>query len=235
MLAAGRPLSLAPALVHVVDRLRRADAHSGVRQARQMTTASPSAAAMRSIERIKACLNGGRRRDEHPAVPVTPAELAAAAAAAVRAGAEAVHLRARSGNGAESLRALDIAAAGGAVRRACPDVPVGLSTGLRMVDGDVRARRDLVRGWGTCPPCIGRTRAGRGRRTGRPVGGAGNASQRARVRTCPGGPETPGTLGEMNRQAATVRVRPGLAEAQACTVWNQVCQAPRTRMRNPRG
>jgi uncharacterized protein (DUF849 family) len=27
------------------------------------------------IRRIKACLNGGRTRDDHPAVPVTPAEL----------------------------------------------------------------------------------------------------------------------------------------------------------------
>jgi uroporphyrinogen-III synthase len=38
------------------------------------------------IERIKACLNGGRLRNEHPAVPVTPGELAAEAAAAVAAG-----------------------------------------------------------------------------------------------------------------------------------------------------
>jgi uncharacterized protein (DUF849 family) len=44
------------------------------------------------IERIKACLNGRRSRDEHPGVPVTPAELAAEAAASVPAGAEAVHL-----------------------------------------------------------------------------------------------------------------------------------------------
>lgn len=48
-----------------------------------------------TIERIKACLNGGRRRDEHPAVPITAVELAEAAAAAVTAGAEAVHLHQR--------------------------------------------------------------------------------------------------------------------------------------------
>ena len=63
------------------------------------------------IERIKACLNGGRGRDEHPAVPVTPAELAAEAAAAVSAGAEAVHLHPRSGGGAESLLGADVGAA----------------------------------------------------------------------------------------------------------------------------
>ena len=38
------------------------------------------------IERMKACLNGGRSRADHPAVPLTPAELAASAVAAVAAG-----------------------------------------------------------------------------------------------------------------------------------------------------
>jgi uncharacterized protein (DUF849 family) len=37
---------------------------------------------------IKACLNGGTSRAEHASVPQTPGELAAEAAAAVRAGAE---------------------------------------------------------------------------------------------------------------------------------------------------
>ncbi len=46
---------------------------------------------------IKACLNGGTTRDEHPCVPQTPTELAAEAAAADRAGAGAV--RVASGNG----------------------------------------------------------------------------------------------------------------------------------------
>jgi uncharacterized protein (DUF849 family) len=115
------------------------------------TTSSPKAAAMRSVERIKACLNGGRRPDEHPAVPVTPAELASAASGAVQAGAEAVHLHARGRDGAESLQAADLAAAVGAVRRACPGIPIGVSTGLWMVDGDVRARRELVRSWGSLP------------------------------------------------------------------------------------
>jgi uncharacterized protein (DUF849 family) len=35
------------------------------------------------IERIKACLNGGRDPREHPAIPVTPAELAVAAASEI--------------------------------------------------------------------------------------------------------------------------------------------------------
>ena len=43
------------------------------------------------VERMKVCLNGGRGRADHPAVPLTPAELAMSAAAAIQAGAEAVH------------------------------------------------------------------------------------------------------------------------------------------------
>jgi hypothetical protein len=69
------------------------------------------------IKRIKVCMNGGRARGEYPAVPVTAGELATAAAAAVAAGAEAVHLHPRDGGGAESLRVEDVAAAVTAVRR----------------------------------------------------------------------------------------------------------------------
>lgn len=42
--------------------------------------------------RLKACLNGVRRPAEHPALPVTPAGLAADVGRAVTAGADAVHL-----------------------------------------------------------------------------------------------------------------------------------------------
>ena len=52
---------------------------------------------------IKACLNGGTSRAEHPSVPQTPGELAAEAVAAVRAGAGAVHLHPRDPSGAQTL------------------------------------------------------------------------------------------------------------------------------------
>jgi uncharacterized protein (DUF849 family) len=94
------------------------------------------------IRRIKACLNGGRT---DPRVPVTPAQLADAAAGAVAAGAEAVHLHPRATDGRESLAAADVGAAVAAVRRA--GVPVGVSTGLWITSGDVAARRRLVQGW----------------------------------------------------------------------------------------
>jgi uncharacterized protein (DUF849 family) len=100
-----------------------------------------------AIERLKACLNGKRGWHEHPAVPVTPADLAREAAAAVAAGAEAVHLHARGQDGTESLRAADVGAAVVAVRQACPATPVGVSTGLWITAGDAPARHRAVAGW----------------------------------------------------------------------------------------
>ncbi len=99
------------------------------------------------VRTLKACLNGKRSRAEHPAVPVTPGELADAAATAVAAGAEAVHLHARGPAGTESVLAADVGAAVAAVRQACPDTPVGVSTGLWITGGDPAARQAGVVGW----------------------------------------------------------------------------------------
>jgi len=104
------------------------------------------------IRRLKACLNGGRTRAEHPAVPVTATELARAAAQAVAAGAEAVHLHPRGADGAESLEAADIGAAVEAVRAACPGTPVGVSTGLWIAGGDAGRRHATVAQWARLPP-----------------------------------------------------------------------------------
>jgi uncharacterized protein (DUF849 family) len=103
------------------------------------------------IRRIKACLNGGRRPDEHPAVPVTADELAFAAVGAVDAGAEALHLHPRDHAGAESLHADHVAAAVTAVRRTCPGVPVGVSTGLWITAGDPGQRLATVARWADLP------------------------------------------------------------------------------------
>ncbi|MGW1667070.1 3-keto-5-aminohexanoate cleavage protein, partial [Streptomyces microflavus] len=52
---------------------------------------------------IKACLNGTRRPEEHPALPLTPAQIAADSRAAVAAGASIVHVHPRGRGGRESL------------------------------------------------------------------------------------------------------------------------------------
>lgn len=95
---------------------------------------------------IQACLNGDTTRDQHPAVPLTPAELAAEARAAQLAGARAVHLHPRDQAGAQTLAAADVLAAVAAVR-AATGLPVGVTTGIWTVDGDAARRLSLVADW----------------------------------------------------------------------------------------
>ena len=99
------------------------------------------------VRRIKACLNGRRDRADHPGVPVTAAQVAGAAAAAVSAGAEAVHVHPRDSDGWESLRSSDVGATVAAILAASPGVPVGVTTGLWVTGGDVVARRDDIADW----------------------------------------------------------------------------------------
>jgi uncharacterized protein (DUF849 family) len=102
---------------------------------------------------IEACLNGGRGRDEHAALPLTPAELAQAARDAVHAGAGALHIHPRNAHGAQSLAAGDVAAALMAVRAACPGVPVGGTT-IATIEPDVARRVALLRGWAVLPDFV---------------------------------------------------------------------------------
>jgi uncharacterized protein (DUF849 family) len=95
---------------------------------------------------LKVCLNGARERAEHPALPLSPAELAAAARAAVAAGAAAIHMHPRDAQGAQSLAPEVIGAAVAAVRAACPGVPVGVST-LYTIAPDPARRAALVATW----------------------------------------------------------------------------------------
>ena len=99
---------------------------------------------------LKACLNGPHRRGAHPALPVTPAELGAAAAAAVAAGAVALHIHAKDEWGADTLDGAAVAAALAAVRAAAPGTPVGVTTGAWAAAGPA-ARRAAVRGWSALP------------------------------------------------------------------------------------
>jgi uncharacterized protein (DUF849 family) len=102
---------------------------------------------------VKACLNGSRIRGEHPAVPLTPAELAADSVAARRAGAFAVHVHPRDGAGAQTLSARACDAAVTAIRGAAARLPVGLST-AEAIDRDPFARAAAVRAWRQPPDFI---------------------------------------------------------------------------------
>ncbi len=99
---------------------------------------------------VKACINGARTPDQHPALPVTPPELAAAAVAAHHAGARAVHLHPKTADGVDSLQPEVVAAAVDAVRHAAPGLPLGVTTGFWAVD-DQDERLRAVQAWTVLP------------------------------------------------------------------------------------
>jgi uncharacterized protein (DUF849 family) len=94
---------------------------------------------------LQAALNGALTKDDHPAVPVSPQELAAEAAACARAGARAFHLHPRDANGRERLDAEVVDEIVARVRDAC-GVPVGVTTGAG-IEPDPQRRLELVRAW----------------------------------------------------------------------------------------
>lgn len=94
---------------------------------------------------IKAALNGGRTRDEHPAVPITAAELAAEAVACAATGAGAIHLHARDPSGAETIDPVVVNEVARLVRDAC-GLPVGISSSP-TIEPDAVRRLELLREW----------------------------------------------------------------------------------------
>lgn len=102
---------------------------------------------------VKACLNGGRSRDEHSAVPQSPAELAGDAIAVRAAGAFAVHVHPRDARGEQTLGAKACDAAVAALRAAVPGLPVGLSTAA-AIDADPFARAAAIGSWRQRPDFV---------------------------------------------------------------------------------
>ncbi|KAA0082630.1 hypothetical protein CIW52_16870 [Mycolicibacterium sp. P9-64] len=99
---------------------------------------------------VKACINGARTPDQHPNLPVTPDQLAAAAIEAHLAGAQAVHMHPKSADGVDSLHGDEVAAAVHAVRAAVPGLPLGVTTGFwALPDADARLR--AVEAWTVLP------------------------------------------------------------------------------------
>ena len=94
---------------------------------------------------LVAALNGSRRPGSHPALPLTASELAADAAACVRAGVAAVHIHVRSNDGMETLDPQVVDETVRAVRAAA-GVLVGVSTGA-WIEPDPARRAELVSGW----------------------------------------------------------------------------------------
>ncbi len=99
---------------------------------------------------LEAALNGRRSRADHPDIPITPAELAAAALEAGETGAHAVHFHVRGPDGRESLAAEDVDPAVRAIRRLDGALPFGVSTGAWIIRDHVE-RLAAVRRWSVLP------------------------------------------------------------------------------------
>jgi uncharacterized protein (DUF849 family) len=99
---------------------------------------------------LKCCVNGVRLPSEHPALPVTAAELGRDAARVVAAGADALHVHAKGATGRDTLDPSAVADAVTAIREAAPGVPVGVTTGA-WIDPDPAARVAAIRAWTVLP------------------------------------------------------------------------------------
>ncbi|MFF2325023.1 MULTISPECIES: 3-keto-5-aminohexanoate cleavage protein [unclassified Streptomyces] len=99
---------------------------------------------------LKAAINGGRTRAEHPAVPVTPEQIAADTAAVTAAGADVVHLHVRTPDGGQTIAPGALAEVLRAVRATAPGAVVGTTTGLWTCSGP-QERYDLVKSWEALP------------------------------------------------------------------------------------
>jgi uncharacterized protein (DUF849 family) len=97
---------------------------------------------------VQACLNGARRSDFHPRLPLTAEAMANDAAVCIAAGAAELHLHARGPNGRESLSAVDATML--AVRRACPGTLIGVSTGA-WIEKDEERTRTAIAAWRELP------------------------------------------------------------------------------------
>lgn len=94
---------------------------------------------------LQVALNGGRSKADHLAVPITEAELVAAALACRRAGAREFHVHPRDPSGAETLDPETVDRVAARVHAAV-GLPVGVSTGA-WIEPDVERRVADVRSW----------------------------------------------------------------------------------------
>ncbi|WP_199439191.1 3-keto-5-aminohexanoate cleavage protein [Umezawaea beigongshangensis] len=95
---------------------------------------------------LQACLNGARPVGCHPALPVTPEQVAADAVVAAGLGVVSLHLHARDVLGLEVLAGPEVATTVATVRAAVPGVEIGVTTGAWIVT-DPERRAELVAGW----------------------------------------------------------------------------------------
>jgi uncharacterized protein (DUF849 family) len=99
---------------------------------------------------LEVCVNGPRRPEEHPALPITPGQVAADVTAVAAAGADAAHLHVKDANGDDTLDPDALADLLQHLRRSAPALPVGVTTGAWAMPDPV-AREAAVRSWRVLP------------------------------------------------------------------------------------
>ncbi|RNI22820.1 3-keto-5-aminohexanoate cleavage protein [Flexivirga caeni] len=99
---------------------------------------------------LQACLNGARRPPEHPAIPVSPGQVAADVLAVAAAGAESIHVHVKDEDGADTLAAAPLARVLSAARACAPRLPIGTTTGAWAVPDPAR-RVAAIRCWTAQP------------------------------------------------------------------------------------
>jgi len=99
---------------------------------------------------VQACLNGGKRSSDYPAVPTTIQALVADGLKVLRVGASELHLHVRNPSGLESLAPEDVDATIKALREALPGTLIGISTGAWIEKDDDRALAYISR-WSVPP------------------------------------------------------------------------------------
>ncbi|MDN3445977.1 3-keto-5-aminohexanoate cleavage protein [Microbacterium sp. APC 3901] len=99
---------------------------------------------------LQVCINGARSATEHPALSVDATLSAADAARAVAAGANEIHVHPKDAAGHDSMAAADVERWLRALRSACPDVPIGVTTGA-WIERDVERRLAAIEEWTELP------------------------------------------------------------------------------------
>ena len=105
---------------------------------------------MQSPAFLQVALNGDQ---VHPAAPRTPTSIGVAASAAVRVGANGIHVHAFDSAGRETLDGLACAEVLRSIRRLCPDTPISLTTSATIVP-DPRERLNIVAAWDDLPDLV---------------------------------------------------------------------------------
>ncbi|MCW4353034.1 3-keto-5-aminohexanoate cleavage protein [Hoyosella sp. YIM 151337] len=99
---------------------------------------------------LQACINGARRHWEHPAIPITAADIAADVRAVVSEGAEAVHVHVKDAAGADTLATEPLERVLAAVRDEAPRLPIGVTTGAWALP-DPADRVAAIKSWKKLP------------------------------------------------------------------------------------